>query len=80
MRLFQQLPAPRDAQAARIWIPLPLSDEAQTVSNLRVDAPLAHRIGTESQYGNKILFLEAKAPLPETIPITLAVEVEPLFS
>ena len=53
-----------------------MSDEAQDVTNVRVEAPIAHEVGGERVYGNRVVYLEAEAPLPEEIPITLSVEVE----
>ena len=67
---------PKGARKARIWVPIPVSDEAQDVTNLRVEAPIAHTVDGEKVYGNRVVFFEVEAPFPDEIPITLSVEIE----
>ncbi len=64
-----------DAKRVRIWLPVPTSDETQSVTNVRVDAPVEHRLGREKVYGNHMAYLEVAAPLPEKLPITLTADV-----
>lgn len=51
-----KLPAITDT--ARMWIPLPVSDEFQMVNLKAINAPENRRIIKDSQYGNRILFFE----------------------
>lgn len=67
---------PEGARQARVWLPVPSSDETQTIGNLRVTAPVPHRISTEPVYGNRIAYLEIEAPFPESIPVTVSFDVE----
>ena len=46
----------------RLWIPLPQSDEHQTVHKLSLDSPVAYRKGTDSEYANNYAVF---APTPE---------------
>ena len=66
---------PTHARKARVWLPLPTSDEAQTVANVRVEAPIAHRLGKDAVYGNELIYLEVEAPFPEELPITITMSV-----
>lgn len=43
---------------ARMWLPLPVSDRFQKVTLKSIDAPVGHRVLTEEQHGNKVLFFE----------------------
>jgi hypothetical protein len=49
---------PEITDTGRMWIPLPASDEFQTIELKSVKAPVEGRILQESEYGNKALFLE----------------------
>jgi len=57
-----KIPAlPADAKDSRIWIPLPQSDAYQTISNLKIDSPLAYSRHRDSEYGNEYVYLEVPA-------------------
>ncbi len=66
---------PVGAKQARVWLPLPTNDEAQSVTDVKVEAPVAHRLGTEGVYGNRVVYLEVEAPFPKELPITLTMIV-----
>jgi transglutaminase-like putative cysteine protease len=59
------------AQRARIWLPVPPSNDDQQVEIVRKDLPVEGRIGTEKTYGNRVLYLEAKANDAGEIPLRL---------
>lgn len=67
---------PAGAKKARIWVPLPVSDEAQEITNLVVESPIPHTVGGDTVYGNRFACFEAVAPLPAEIPIMLSAHVE----
>ena len=46
------VPGAGDGDVARLWIPLPQSDEHQTVRNLVIESPVAHKMGKEQEYSN----------------------------
>jgi transglutaminase-like putative cysteine protease len=67
-----------DTGAHRVaaWIPLPREGAFQSVSGLAVESPAAHtRIVKQSNGGNRVLYLEAVAPLPASIPVTVRFKV-----
>ncbi len=55
-----------------LWIPLPPSDAFQTISDLKIDGPVAYRIRTEREYGNRFAYFvvppeRAAAPFSITL-------------
>jgi len=55
-----------------LWIPLPPSDAFQTISDLKIDGPVAYRIRTEREYGNRFAYFvvppeRAAAPFDITL-------------
>ena len=67
---------PSSAQQVRIWVPLPQSDGVQTVSNVQVDSPVPYRLTTEALYGNRLAYLEVRAPVPAAIPVKVTFDVK----
>lgn len=54
-----QVPAIADATTPlRVWIPVPVSDEHQRITHLRIAAPVRYRFARERVYGNRIAYLE----------------------
>ena len=43
---------------AKIWMPLPSSDDFQTIKIKSIKAPMKHTILTDSAHGNKIVYME----------------------
>jgi transglutaminase-like putative cysteine protease len=59
----------------RVWLPVPPSNEQQTVRIEARDLPAREQIGKEATYGNEILYFEA-APRPDgTLPLSLTYRV-----
>jgi transglutaminase-like putative cysteine protease len=52
---------PDGAQRVRIWVAMPQDDPLQLVKNFKVEAPIPHRVTTDSQ-GNKAIYLELADP------------------
>jgi transglutaminase-like putative cysteine protease len=65
----------KPSQEARIWLPVPTSDESQDVEILTRDLPVAGKIETEPMSGNRILFLAARANDRGEIPIRMVYQV-----
>ncbi len=65
---------PSGTQKADVLIPVPQSDNHQIVSNLLVESPYPHTFIIDSEYGNKLLTVEAVGNLEESF------EVKMLFS
>src|SRR5919109_861996 len=53
---------PADAKSSRIWIPLPQSDQYQTISDLKIEAPFTYTRHRDPEYGNEYLYLQVPAP------------------
>jgi transglutaminase-like putative cysteine protease len=52
---------PEGAKSVKVWFAYPQDDPAQTVSDVRVEAPFTHQVTTDPS-GNKMLFVEATDP------------------
>jgi hypothetical protein len=63
---------PAGAKSVRIWVPLPASDAAQTISNLKITSPVSHQETHEAVYGNRVAYFAATGTPPGTIPISIA--------
>jgi transglutaminase-like putative cysteine protease len=66
----------KPGQPARIWVPVASSNDDQEVEILTKDLPAEGRIRTEPRYGNRILYLEAKAAEKGEIPLSLVYRVK----
>jgi hypothetical protein len=45
-------PAAAGTGESRLWIPLPQSDEHQSIGKLAIESRVAHELGKEAEYGN----------------------------
>jgi transglutaminase-like putative cysteine protease len=54
---------PADAGKLTVWIPLPVSRAAQTVSNVSIDSPYTWHRATEGEFGDEYAWAEMPAPL-----------------
>ncbi len=53
------LKAPENSREVRLWIPHPVSDENQTIEDIRIDGNYSsHGIFKEKEFGNSILYAE----------------------
>jgi len=51
----QVMNLPKDAEDVHIWMPVPVSSEAQTITDFTVDSPLPYEYTREKAFGNRIL-------------------------
>jgi transglutaminase-like putative cysteine protease len=49
---------PAGAKRVRVWVPVPQTDQHQTVRVLAVKAPVKTQMTRESEYGNRIMYAE----------------------
>lgn len=54
-------PLTPDAKSSRVWIPLPQSDQYQTIRDLKIEAPFAYAQHHDPEYGNEYLYLQVPA-------------------
>ena len=66
-----QATLPELKENARMWIPLPRTDQFQTIEITQMTMPGTHRILTEEQFGNKVLYIELE---PKDSGATLSLE------
>jgi transglutaminase-like putative cysteine protease len=59
------------AKKIEVWIPLPREDAFQQVRDLKIDTPVHFEIVAQNLNGNRVAHLEAPAPLPASIPVTI---------
>jgi transglutaminase-like putative cysteine protease len=71
-----EIAIPPGADHVEAWIPLPREDQFQRVTGLEVETPVHHEIGDQNHNGNRLLHLEASAPLPASIPVTVSFDVK----
>jgi hypothetical protein len=49
---------PSGAKRVRVWVPVPQTDQHQTVRVLAVKAPVKTRMTQEPEYGNRMMYAE----------------------
>src|SRR5262249_10128711 len=62
-------------KVARIWVPVPPSNEDQDVKVVTKNLPAKERMGLESTYGNQMLYVEAPATGTGPLALTLTYRV-----
>jgi uncharacterized protein (TIGR03000 family) len=62
-------------KVARIWVPIPPSTPEQEVTMESKDLPGEGKIGHDKLYGNKILYVEAKADKDGKVPLRITYKV-----
>ncbi len=62
-------------QKARIWLPVPPTNEDQEVRLVAKQLPAEGKIDTEPKFGNQIFYLEAKADAEGKIPLQVVYQV-----
>lgn len=63
-----KLNAPEDARTVRLWIPYPMSDENQDITDVRITGNFSgYGIYRDAEYGNTILYAQWDGPSKERI-------------
>src|SRR5215471_3583508 len=66
---------PSGTKRVRIWVPVPQSDQHQTVRVLSIKAPAKTRMTQEPEYGNRMMCAEIESPAPGKAEFTLEYQV-----
>lgn len=66
---------PAGAKRVRVWVPVPQSDQHQTVRVLSVKAPAETQMTREPEYGNRMVYVEMQNPGSTKAEFTLQYEV-----
>ncbi|NPA15441.1 MAG: transglutaminase domain-containing protein [Deferribacteres bacterium] len=63
------------AKLVEIWIPLPREGKFQEVRNLTISSPLPFTINTESEYGNKFIYIRHEGHLNKPLQIKIEAQI-----
>jgi transglutaminase-like putative cysteine protease len=66
---------PSQAKRVRVWVPVPQTDQHQTVRILAVKAPVKTRTTQEPEYGNRMIYAEIENPSAGKAEFTLEYKV-----
>jgi transglutaminase-like putative cysteine protease len=66
---------PAGAKSVRVWVPVPHSDQHQTVRVLSVKAPVKTRMTEEPEFGNRMIYAEIPNPASPKAEFTFVYEV-----
>ncbi len=66
---------PSGTQRVRVWVPVPQTDQHQTVRVLAVKAPVKTRMTEESEYGNRMMYAEIPNPAAGKAEFTLEYKI-----
>ncbi len=59
------------AKKFEAWIPLPRDEAFQQIRDLKIETPVQYEIVDQGSNGNRVAHLEAIAPLPTSVPVTM---------
>jgi transglutaminase-like putative cysteine protease len=65
----------KPGQTARVWLPVPSSGPNQKVRILKRQLPARGKIAREAKFGNRILFVEAKANDTGQVPVSMTYRI-----
>lgn len=66
---------PAGAKQIRVWVPVPQTDQHQTVRVLAVKAPVKTQMTHEREYGNRMIYAELQNPAEGKAEFTVEYEV-----
>jgi transglutaminase-like putative cysteine protease len=66
---------PAGTKQVRVWVPVPQTDQHQTVRVLNVKTPGKTEMTREAEYGNRMMYVELQNPLPAKAEFTIEYEV-----
>jgi hypothetical protein len=66
---------PSGAKRVRVWVPVPQTDQHQTVRVVGVKAPVKTRMTQEPQYGNRMVYAEIQNSVPGKAEFTLEYKI-----
>src|SRR5262249_26252383 len=62
---------PEGAAQVSIWLPYPVSDQNQEISDVRIQSPYPTAIHKDPLYGNSILYVDVKRPKVTSVPLEM---------
>lgn len=67
---------PAGAKRVRVWVPVPQTDQHQTVRIVGIKAPVKTQMKTEPEYGNRIMYAEIASPATDKAEFTLEYKIK----
>ena len=67
---------PADGRELKLWIPLPVSDGHQKVSDIEIKTALRPMVRYEAVHGSAMVFLSGDGPLPATLTASVSCHLE----
>jgi hypothetical protein len=67
---------PEGAKKVALWIPYPVSDRNQEITDLKITAPYPTSVHKDPLYGNSILYMEVDAPKEKSVSLEMDLRVE----
>jgi transglutaminase-like putative cysteine protease len=67
---------PEGAKRVSIWLPYPVSDGNQEISDIRIQSPYPVAVHRDPFYGNSILYVDVENPKVKTVPIEMDFKVK----
>ncbi len=67
---------PEGASKVSVWLPYPVSDDHQEITDLKVVTPYPTSLHKDSFYGNTILYLEVESPKERSVPVEVSFRVK----
>jgi hypothetical protein len=66
---------PSGAKRVRVWVPVPQTDQHQTVRILAIKAPAKTRMTQDPEYGNRTMYAELQNPATDKAEFTLEYKI-----
>jgi transglutaminase-like putative cysteine protease len=66
---------PSAAKRVRVWVPVPQTDQHQTVRILAIKAPVKTRLTQEPEYGDRMVYADIQNPTADKLEFTLEYKV-----
>lgn len=70
------LTIPSGAHSAKLWLPLPKSDDHQEISAMQIKSDYPFSLLNDSEYGNSVLVASADNPKTSTINVEMSFQIQ----
>ncbi len=67
---------PSDARELRVWIPMATNDRHQQIRQRLIHSPVSYQVTKDPEYGNDILYLDLRTPIPPTLDLAVLYEAD----
>lgn len=66
---------PAGTKGVRVWVPVPQTDQHQTVRVIAVKAPAKHQMTHDPEYANQMMYVEIQNPTQDKAEFTIEYEI-----